>query len=115
MAARSHFKGEQYGNGAWGDVTIVGFDPMDQLQVGDLTGTPQNLLGGLAAIYDAEGFAPEVREELRAMFATVMKSSKTTYRRPFGYLETRRENVSSNASIGSLRLAAGLVEMLRKL
>ena len=88
---------------------------MDQLQVGDLTGTPQNLLTGLAALYNAGDHAREVQTELRAMFATVMKSSKTTYRRQYGYLSTRNESQGSNASIGSVRIGVGLVEMLKKL
>ncbi|MCP3914604.1 MAG: hypothetical protein GY711_03490 [bacterium] len=118
LAARSHFKGEQYPGGAWGDVTIGDFDPKGDLQVGDIKGTPQNFLSGLALIYDpglaAEPGGPDLRE-LRAMFTTLLRSSRTAYRREFGYLETRREVQGSNRSAGSLRLAVGLVEMLQRL
>ena len=118
LAARSHFKGEQYPGGAWGDVTIGNFDPKGDLQVGDIKGTPQNFLSGLALIYDpglaAEPGGPDLRE-VRAMFTTLLRSSRTAYRREFGYLETRREVQGSNRSAGSLRLAVGLVEMLQRL
>ncbi len=112
-AVRSHFKGEQYGNGAWGDVTINGFGPMENLQVGDLPGLPQNLLQGIAYLYD--GALVRDPSELRALYAAVLESSITAYGRPYGFLATRRELESQNSSIGSLRLAAGLVEMLRRL
>lgn len=114
-AVRSHFKGEQYGNGAWGDVTIFGFDPQGHLQVGDLTGVPQNLLHGLAIAYPAEGGETATRRELRALFTTVLRSSRTAYRREHGYLSTRSENDGVNVAMGSLRLAVGLVEMSRRL
>jgi len=116
-AARSHFKGEQYGNGAWGDVTIFAFHPKDNLQVGDLTGTPQNLLSGLASLYEPRLVAPDGIDlaELRAQFTAVLRSSAATYKRPYGYLSTRREQAGLNMSMGSLRLAVGLVEMLRRL
>ena len=51
--------GEQYGNGAWGDVTIFGFSPkVSGMQVGDFTGAPQILLHGLASIYVEDGSHP---------------------------------------------------------
>jgi hypothetical protein len=53
-ASRSHFKGEQYDNGAWGDVTVFRFGPRTGLEVGDYPGAPQNLLNGLATIYTDE-------------------------------------------------------------
>lgn len=112
-AVRSHFKGEQYGNGAWGDVTIFGFDPRADLQVGDFTGVPQNLLAGLAIAYDGElGLRTS---ELRAMFTTVLRSSVAEYRRPYGFLSTRSEHSGINPGGGALRFAPGLVEMLGKL
>lgn len=117
-AVRSHFKGEQYGNGAWGDVTIFGFDPQGHLQVGDLTGTPQNLLAGLATAYDPELASqpggPDL-DEVRSMFATVLATSRETYRRPYGYLSTRVESSGANLSMGSIRLGVGLVRMLGRL
>jgi hypothetical protein len=114
-AVRSHFKGEQYGNGAWGDVTIFGFDPQGHLQVGDLTGVPQNLMHGLAIVYPETGADSASKRELRALFTTVLRSSRTAYRREYGYLSTRSENDGVNVATGSLRLAVGLVEMLRRL
>ena len=112
-ALRSHFKGEQYGNGAWGDVTVFHFDPKDNLQVGDLTGVPQNLLQGIAFIYDERlGLRTS---ETRGMFAAVLESSMAAYKRPFGYLATRRELDGQNDCRGSLRFAVGLVEMLCRL
>lgn len=113
LAARSHFKGEQYGNGAWGDVTIYNFDPKGNLNVGDLPGTPRNLLHGLAGIYSEDlGLQSD---ELRAMFTAVLRSSRTHYRREFGYLTTRSEVAGQNWGGGEIRLAVGLVEMLEQL
>jgi len=116
-AARAHFKGEQYGNGAWGDVTHYDFDPQPHLQVGDLTGVPQNLLEGLARLYDedlAEAGGLSLAE-VRARFCAVWRSSQEHYRRPFGYLATREQAAGDNLSFGSLRLAVGLVTMLERL
>ncbi len=113
LAARSHFKGEQYGNGAWGDVTIFNFDPKGNLNVGDLPGTPRNLLHGLAGIYRDD---LDLRsDELRAMFTAVLRSSRTHYRREFGYLTTRAALAGQNWGGGEIRLAVGLVEMLKQL
>ncbi|MFT5052662.1 MAG: hypothetical protein ACI8QZ_004098 [Chlamydiales bacterium] len=116
-AGRAHFKGQQYGNGAWGDVTHFGFDPQPHLQVGDLTGVPQNLLEGLALLHDAQlaraGGMP--LDEVRARFCAVWESSREHYRRPFGYLATREQAAGDNLSFGSLRLAVGLVTMLERL
>ena len=79
---------------------------------------PQNLLLGLAIASDAELAAtkggPDV-DELRAMFTAVLRSSRETYRQPYGYLPTRRKVAGNNLSAGSLRLAVGLVAMLKKL
>ncbi|MEE8469004.1 MAG: hypothetical protein V3T22_11130, partial [Planctomycetota bacterium] len=117
-AARSHFKGQQYPDGVWGDVTVTGFDPNTGLQVGDTQGVPQNLLLGLAIASDpalAETPGGPDLDELRAMFTAVLRSSRATYRRQYGYLSTRREVKGINESGGSLRLAVGLVAMLEKL
>ncbi len=112
-AVRSHFKGEQYGNGAWGDVTIFDFDPRADLQVGDFTGVPQNLLAGLAIAYEEDlGMRTD---ELRAMFTAVLRSSVTEYRRPYGFLSTRSEHSTTNPGGGAMRFVPGLVEMLGKL
>lgn len=113
MAARSHFKGEQYGNGAWGDVTIYRFDPKSNLQVGDLPGAPQNLLNGLASIYDDDlGLRTD---ELRALYTAVMRSTFDTYGRKYGVLMERRERVGQNPAWGSIRVLLGLSKMLRQL
>jgi hypothetical protein len=112
-AVRSHFKGEQYGNGAWGDVTVWGFSPKENLQVGDLPGLPQNLMQGIAYLYDEK--LTSDKDELRAMFAAVLESSLAAYGRPYGVLATRRELQGQNLCNGSLRFAVGLVEMLRRL
>jgi len=110
IAARSHFRGEQYGNGAWGDVTIFGFDPRT-LEVGDFTGAPQNLLNGLALVYVGElGLRTD---EIRAMYTAVLRSSVAQYGRPYGFLLQREEHKGANSSQGSLRMLTGLVEMLR--
>lgn len=112
-ALRSHWKGEQYGNGAWGDVTIFGFDPKTTLQVGDLPGAPQNLLQGVAALYSSDlGLRTD---EVRAMYATLLSSSVATYERPFGFLLDRRERRGANTAAGSLRMLLGLVRMLERL
>ncbi|MCB9913870.1 MAG: hypothetical protein H6828_01830 [Planctomycetes bacterium] len=111
-AQRVHFKGEQYENGAWGDVTIFGFDPKAGLQVGDLPGMPQNLLQGLASNY-ASGLTD--RAETRAMFTAVMRSSEEHYRQPYGYLVTRAARKGANPGGGSLRFAVPLVDMLEAL
>ena len=117
-AARSHFKGEQYDDGTWGDVTVFGFDPKPQLEVGDTLGVPQNLLFGLAVLHDerlASQPGAASLAEVRAMFAAVLRSSRAAYRREYGYLPGRREEPGTNESVASLRLAVGLVEMLERL
>jgi hypothetical protein len=113
LAARSHFKGEQYDNGAWGDVTIFDFQPRGGLQVGDFTGAPQNLLTGLATIYvDDLGLRTD---EIRAMYTSVLRSTVTHYKRPFGFLVTGKANKGSNTAQGSIRVLSGFVEMLTAL
>jgi hypothetical protein len=113
IAARSHFKGEQYGNGAWGDVTIFDFSPKTKLQVHDFTGSPQNLLSGLASIYaDEIGLRTD---EIRAMYTAVLRSSVTQYKRPYGFLLESSERRGQNSASGSLRMLLGLETMLRAL
>ena len=111
LAMRSHFQGEQYPGGAWGDVTIFRFDPKTNLQVGDLPGTPQNLLHGLGALYEGPTRTPLTR----AMFTAVMRSSIAEYSRPFGMLTTRAETAGDDWNGGEIRFAVGLVEMLERL
>lgn len=113
LAARSHFKGEQYENGAWGDVTIFDFQPKGGGTTGDLSGSPQNLLTGLAAIYVADiGLRTD---EIRAMYTSVFRSTVTQYKRPFGFLLDRNQNTGENTARGSIRVLTGLVEMLSAL
>jgi hypothetical protein len=113
MAARSHFKGEQYGNGAWGDVTIFRFGPRTGLEVGDYPGAPQNLLNGLATIYTDE--LGNRTDEIRAMYQAVLSSSVKEYKRTYGFLLDRTEKQGDNSASGTLRMLLGLVKMLRRL
>ncbi len=112
-AVRLYFKGQQYENGAWGDVTVYGFDPKAGLQVGDLPGMPQNFLYGMALVYQEDLGLRD--EETRAMFTAVMRSSVEQYRENHGFLIGRRRVAGANPAGGSLRLAVGLVEMLGRL
>jgi hypothetical protein len=112
-AARSHFKGEQYGNGAWGDVTIFRFGPRTGLEVGDYPGAPQNLLNGLATIYSEE--LGNRTDEVRAMYKAVLSSSVKEYKRTYGFLLDRTEHEGQNSAAGTLRMLLGLVKMLRRL
>jgi hypothetical protein len=112
-AARAHFKGEQYSDGAWGDVTFFGFEPKTGLQVGDLPGTPANLLNGLAVAH--EKVLGLRRDEIRAMFTAVLRSTLAEYKQPYGCLMTRRKHEGENPAGGELRLLPGLVRMLRQL
>ena len=112
-AVRAHFKGEQYGDGAWIDVTFEGFDPKVGLEVGDLPGTPANLLWGLGEVYAADlGLRSD---EVRAMYTAVLRSTVEHYRRPYGYLGTWTERSGRNPPGADLRLGYGLVAMLRRL
>ena len=109
-AARAHFKGEQYPGGAWGDVTHYRFDPR-RVEVGDYSGAPSNLLHGLAALY-LEGAGPP-REELRAMYTAVLRSSVEHYLKPHGFLLVRNEKRGApNSAQGTLRMLLGLRKML---
>ena len=112
-AVRSHFKGEQYETGAWGDVTFFQFDPKTNLEIGDLPGLPSNLLLGLATLYGED--LGHSDEELRALFASVMRSSVEHYRRDYGYLVTRTQSAGANPCGGSIRLGVALAEMLKGL
>lgn len=109
-AVRAHFKGEQYTNGAWGDVTFAAFSPRATLNVGDFSGTPANLLTGLACAY-RPGSALRT-DATRAMFLAVLRSSSAAYARPHGWLSTREEQAGHNLAFGELRAAIGAVEML---
>ena len=113
LAARSHFKGEQYGNGAWGDVTIFRFGPRTGLQVGDYPGAPQNLLNGLATVYSEE--LGGKTDETRAMYTAVLRSSVKEYLRTYGFLLDRTERQGQNSASGSLRMLLGLVKMAKAL
>ena len=111
-AVRSHVKGEQYEDGAWGDVTIFGFDPRT-VEVGDYPGAPQNLLHGLAALYREElGLRTD---EQRALYTAVLRSSMATYLQPHGFLMLRRPMNGANPAGGSLRMMLGLSKMLAAL
>ena len=102
-----------YGNGAWGDSTYYNWQPAVDLQVGDFSGTPTNLLQGIANVYGS-GLGPS-DEELRAIFTAVLRSSVATYGREFGLLSTMREVDGPNHAGGSLRIGPALTVMLGKL
>ncbi|MFT7670076.1 MAG: hypothetical protein ACI8X5_002783 [Planctomycetota bacterium] len=112
-AVHSHLRGQQYGNGAWGDVTYYKYQPAVDLQVGDLPGTPTNLLEGLSFVYGS-GLGLE-DEQIRAWFTAVLRSSVTRYKREYGYLSTMGEMDGPNHAGGSLRIGPALVMMLSKL
>lgn len=112
-ALHGHLRGQQYGNGAWGDVTYMGHQPKVDLQVGDLPGTPTNLLEGIAMIYGT-GLGPS-DEDLRALFTGVLRSSMTTYGREYGLLSGMREVDGPNHAGGSVRINPALTLMLAKL
>jgi len=112
-AVHAHLRGQQYGNGAWGDVTYFGFQPAVDLQVGDLPGTPTNLLEGLADVY-ASGLGPEP-EHTRALFTAVLRSSVDQYWRRYGFLSTVAEVDGPNHAGGSLRIGPALTRMLAAL
>jgi hypothetical protein len=111
-AVRAHFKSEQYGNGAFGDVSFAEFGPRD-LPVGDLPGVPANLFEGLGFLYGEDCGLP--RDALRALYTTVLRSSESAYRREHGWLRTRLELDGRNITGGELRMLAGWIEMLRHL
>jgi hypothetical protein len=110
-AARAHFKGEQFTNGAWNDLTFSGFDPRD-LPVGDFKGAPANLLEGLAYLY-----APDLcaTDELRGMYTAVLRSSASAYKQRYGWLADRDVTGGVNLAYGEVRLLAGMVQMLENL
>lgn len=112
-ALHGHLRGQQYDNGAWGDVTYNSFQPKVDLQVGDLPGTPTNLLEGIAMIYRT-GLGPS-DEDLRALFTGVLRSSMTTYGREYGLLSGMREVDGPNHAGGSVRINPALTLMLAKL
>jgi len=110
-AARTHFKGEQFTNGAWTDLTFSGFDPR-VLPVGDRKGAPANLLEGLAYLY-----APDLcaTDELRGMYTAVLRSSECAYKKGYGWLAQRGVVPGVNLAYGEVRLLAGMVQMLEHL
>lgn len=112
-AARAHLVGEQYANGAWGDVTHFEWEPRRDLSVGDLDGTPANLMRGLALINDPALGLRSQRTE--ALFTAVLRATAEAYRREYGYLETHTERAGANRAWAEVRMSAGLVEMLRHL
>lgn len=112
-AVRAHLAGEQYGGGAWGDVTYSGFDPRVDIAVGDLPGAPANLLRGLALAMGRTSTLGE--DDVRALFTGVLRSTVETYRRPFGYLRTQRPSADRNDAYASLRVLPALTTMLVRL
>jgi hypothetical protein len=111
-AVFAHVQGEQYGNGAWGDVTVFGFAPKTALQVGDMPGTPQNLLNGLAAVY-ASNHLGQRTDTTRALFTAVLRSTIAEYGRPHGFLLSRQPQARGGShAAGSLRVLLGLTTML---
>lgn len=112
-AVRAHLSGEQYGDGAWGDVTYSRFDPRVDLSVGDLPGAPANLLRGLALATGRTSTWSE--DDVRALFTGVLRSTVEAYRRPFGYLRTQRPSADRNDAYGSLRVLPALSTMLLRL
>ena len=112
-ALRAHVKGQQYAHGVWGDTSHSRFDPMVNVEIGDQHAVPRNLLIGLAVLYDEElGLR---RDELRALFTAVMRSTLQVSRRPFGLLGTLDQKPDHNPAGASVRFGTGLVEMLRRL
>jgi hypothetical protein len=114
MAARSHFKGEQYGNGAWGDVTIFDFSPNANLQVGDLPARPQNLLYGLALVVRGRARSAHGRDPRHVYWpccAALVAEYKAALRFP------RRSHAARGRElrVRIRRMLTGLVEMLRAL
>jgi len=112
-ALRAHFKSEQYGSGAWGDLSFAQFSPRGNLNVGDFTGYPSNLAWGLACVY-RQGSALR-QDSTRAMFTAVLRSSKEVYRRPFGWLLSKENTLGDNYAGGELRMLLGVTEMLENL
>jgi hypothetical protein len=112
-AVHAQVQGEQYGNGAWGDLTVFGFDPKGGDHVGDFQGTPTNLLNGLGAVYGSKlGLRTDV---VRGLYTAVLRSSVKEYGRPYGFLLRRTEQRDGNTAQGSLRILLGLTTMLEAL
>jgi hypothetical protein len=112
-ALRAQIKGEQYTDGSWGDVTWWRFDPKTDLKVGDLPGLPANLLRGIALAHGRT--STFTRDDTRALFAGVLRSSVEHYGRKYGYLSTQSPKAGANDAYGSMRLLPALVEMLAAL
>ena len=60
LAARNHYRGQQYADGTWGDVTIYHFDPKAHLEVGDVSKRHGVAAG---AVLSLVGAAPGVAGE----------------------------------------------------
>jgi hypothetical protein len=116
-AVHAHLAGQQYSDGAWGDVTFKHADPRTELEVGDLIGTPQNLLEGLALLHDArlEGAGGLPLALVRAHFLAVLETSRAHYKRDFGYLSSREENPGDDMPRASLGVAVALLTLLERL
>jgi len=111
-AVRSHVKGEQYEDGSWNDLTLLGFD-YRFVEVGDHDGAPQNLLHGLAALYREDlGLRTD---EQRALYTAVLRSSMRAYLEPHGFLAGRTRSTGPNPALGTLRMMLGLSKMLEAL
>jgi hypothetical protein len=115
QAVLVHFTGEQVSGGHWIDVTVVGHDPQ-RLPVGDTGGVPQNLLEGLALCHDP---ALDLdRQAVRARFTAVLSTTLEVFGGRYGLIGTAQRATgegATNSSVGSLRVHAGVVEMLSHL
>ena len=114
-AVHAQVQGEQYGQGAWGDVTIFDFRPKTAAgkHVGDMPGTPTNLLNGLAAVYGSD--LQQRTDVVRGLYTAVLRSSVQEYGRPYGFLTGRTASRAGNTAFGSLRILLGLTTMLEAL
>ena len=104
-AMRLHFKGEATFAGTWLDITVVAFDPAI-LPVGDVAGLPQNQLAGLATARHA-GLGLDT-EETRALFATLLETTRRDYQGPYGF------DGGARNSGGSIRILPGLLSWLAR-
>lgn len=113
-ALHVHFAGQQTFGGPWIDVTVVDFSPQ-RLPVGDTAGVPQNLLDGLALVYD--GALGLRTDATRARFAAVLRQTLASFAGEHGLIGTthRAAPEVGNPTRGSLRLHPGLIGMLERL
>ena len=68
---------------------------------------------GLALINDPQLGLRNRRTE--ALFCALLRSTVETYRRDYGFLETRSEQAGSNRAWAEVRMSRGLAEMLKHL